>query len=189
LARGSHPTKGNYKQQLMRGEKVPTKEAKERVDNWLWDSEILRVFVDASEIKNSGIFGLGAIFVGQGTTILKSKKHYNQSMKRVNVYAEIAAIEFALMQLEKVVGAKFYLPLKVLIYSDWNAVDKLKDKTIMTNRISAINAIAEKINERRIQFLKAHPEIDLEIAYLGEEKKFNPFYISSHNAARQAIGI
>lgn len=189
MAKGNHHTKGNYKQQLMRREKVPTKEAKERFDSWLWDSEILRVFADASELKNQGIFGLGAIYVGQGVTLVKSKKHYNQAMRRMNVYAEIVAVEFALTLIDQVMSDHFQQPSKVIIYSDWNEVEKLKDKTIMTYRIPAIKAIAEKINERKLQFFKAHPEVDLEIAYLGEEKKFNPFYVSSHNAGRAAIGL
>lgn len=59
----------------MRREKIPTKEAKERFEDWLWDREVMRVFVDTSELKQQGIFGLGAIFVGQGGTIVRSKRH------------------------------------------------------------------------------------------------------------------
>lgn len=60
----------------MRRGKIPTKVAKERFEDWLWDKEVLRVFVDASELKQQGVFGLGVIFVGQGSTLVKSKKHY-----------------------------------------------------------------------------------------------------------------
>ncbi|WP_339216992.1 hypothetical protein [Ornithinibacillus sp. FSL M8-0202] len=40
---------GNRKQQLMKRETIPTKEAKERAENWLFDNDTLRVFVDASD--------------------------------------------------------------------------------------------------------------------------------------------
>ncbi|MCM3362980.1 MULTISPECIES: hypothetical protein [Niallia] len=182
---------GNYKQQLMRRKKAPTKEAKERFDSWLWDSETLRVFVDGSELQGSGgIFGLGVVFVGQGLTIVKSKKHYNQAMRKRSVYAEVVAVEFALMLVEKVVGKEFDQPSKVLIYSDWNGIDRLKETDILIKRNPTINTVAEKINEKKLLFLKSYPTIELDISYMGAElKKFNPFYRASHNAARKAIGM
>lgn len=150
----------------------------------------MRVFVDGPELKKQGIFGLGAIYVGQGSTIVKSKKLYNQAMISVNVYAEIAAVEFALTQLEKVMGNEFSQPLKILLYSDWNEVEKLQDILLMTKRIPAINAIAEKINKGKKQFLSTYPEVELDITYISkEEKRYNPYYIGAHNAARHAIGI
>lgn len=189
MGKVNYHSMGNYKQQLMRRKKAPTKEAKERFERWLWDSEILRVFVDGSELKNSGVFGLGIIFVGEGTTLVQSKKHYEQEMRKVNVYAEILAVEFALTQIEKVVGKEFQ-PEKVQIYSDWSEVDKLVETAMLTKRMPAINAVAEKINERKLMFSKAYPTIELDISYMGEElKKFNPFYRASHNAASKAIGI
>lgn len=190
MGKVNYHSMGNYKQQLMRRKKAPTKEAKERFERWLWDSETLRVFVDASELQGYGIFGLGVVFVGQGSTIVKSKKHYNQAMRRMNVYAEIAAVEFALTQVEKVVGKEFNHPSKVLIYSDWNGVEKLEETVMLTKISPMVNAVAERINEKKILFFKSFPTIELDIVYMEEEmKKFNPGYQASHNAARKAIGI
>jgi ribonuclease HI len=181
-------SKSINKHQLLNRKEIPAKE-KETFDDWLWDQETLRVFVDGSELKNRGIFGLGAIYVGQGTTVVISKKHYNQAMKRVNVYAEIVAVEFALEKMEKVISGNFQNPSEIIVYSDWNEIDKLKESAMFTNRITAINAIAEKINERKHQFLAAHPEVELDISYLGEGRKYNHFYLGAHNAARKIIGI
>lgn len=190
LVKRNYHTKGNYRQQLMRWQKKPTKGARERFESWLWDSEVLRIFADASELQQQGIFGLGVIFVGQGTTLVKSKKHYNHSMRKVNVYAEILAVDFALSNVEEVLINEFCLPSKVLIYSDWDEVDKLNDSPMITKGNSAINAVAERINEKKSLFSISNPTVELEILSMDkEEKVFNPFYKGSHNAARRVIGI
>jgi len=183
-------TKGIYKQQMMRKEKVPPKEAQDRVERWLWDEETLRVFVDCSELKEQGIFGIGVIFVGQGTTMVKSKKHYNQSMKKMNIYAELVAVEFALTQLDKIWDVDFHLPSRIIVYSDWNKIEKLNRTTMISKRHLPMNTIAERINERKLHFSKSHPTVELSISYMNEgQKRYNPFYMASHNASRKAIGI
>src|SRR5690625_1011277 len=101
-------SRGIYKEQLMRKSKAPTKEAKKRAEDWLWDDDIIRVFVDASELLYQGICGIGVIFVGQGLTLVKSSKHYNQTMRQMNIYGEIVAVDYALMQLMKVLKEEFY---------------------------------------------------------------------------------
>ena len=182
--------RGNYKQQLMRRAKSPTKEAKIRFEDWLWDKEVLRVFVDASELRYQGIFGLGVIFVGQGNTLVKSKKHYNKAMKKVNIYGEILAVEFALIEVNKVLDNCFEKPSKIIIYSDWNQVDRLKETSILTKRIHIINDVAERINEKTLLFVNLHPNVELEILYMKiEEKKYNPFYKGAHNASKKVIRI
>ncbi|MGG3691798.1 hypothetical protein [Heyndrickxia ginsengihumi] len=190
MARGYYLSKGMTKKKLIKMESVPTKESKERIESWLWDSEVLRVFVDASELKNQGIFGFGVIFVGQGATLVRTKKHYNQAMRKVNVYAEIAAVEFALTQVEEVVGNEFDQPSKILIYSDWNEVDKLKETAMLTKRVPEINAIAKKINEKKLLFTISHPTVELEILYMGDEmKKHNIYHRGAHNFSRKVIGL
>lgn len=190
MARKNYYSMVNNKQQLMRRAKAPTKEARERFENWLWDREVLRVFVDASELHQKGIFGLGAIFVGQGTTLVKSKKHYNNTMKRINIYAEILAVEFALVEVNNVMDISFDEPSKVLIYSDWNQIDRLQETTMLTKKIPTINDIAERINEKKQMFSNLHPKIELEVLYMSEgEKKYNPFYKGAHNASKKAIGL
>lgn len=189
MERKNYYLRGNYKQQLMRKAKAPTKEARIRFESWLWDKEVLRVFVDASELHYQGIFGLAAIFVGQGSTLVKSKKHYNKSMKKVNIYGEILAVEFALMEVKNVLGS-FEQPSKIEIYSDWNQIDRLKETSMLTKRIPTINDVAERINEMKLLFEYLQPNVELEILYMRtEEKKYNPFYKGAHNASKKVIGI
>ncbi len=189
MLRGNHNSKGIYKQQMMRKEKVPTKEAKERAEEWRFDNETLRVFVDASELSPfQGIFGLGVCFVGQGETNVKSKKHYNTSMKTMNVYAEAVAIEYALDLLNKAINSYMNLPLRVIVYSDWNEIDNLSSKVKIT-KIHAINAVAEQIKVKKSHFVDSYPMIELEIAYMDKDlKRFNPYFRASHNAARKVFG-
>ncbi|CDO04282.1 hypothetical protein BN988_02836 [Oceanobacillus picturae] len=175
---------GNRKQQLMRREKVPTTEAKERAEKWLFDNETLRVFVDASELNYQGIFGLGVCFVGQGKTLVKSKKHYNLPLKTNSVYAEIVAIDYALDLLKKVMCYRFDQPLKVVIYSDCIGISSLESKPELT-RQPAINELAEQI-KKKYQF---NSITELEISYMDKGlKRYNPYYRAAHNASRKLFG-
>lgn len=176
---------GNRKQQLMRREKTPTKEAKERAEKWLFDNETLRVFVDASEFNYEGIFRLGVCFVGQGETNVKTKKHYNSALKTNSIYAEVAAIDYALDLLKKVMCNCLDEPLRVVIYSDWVGINSLESKPELT-RHPAINELAEQIKKKKYQF---NSITELEISYMDKGlKRYNPYYRAAHNAARKLFG-
>ncbi|NRG46225.1 hypothetical protein HRF87_15870 [Bacillus sp. CRN 9] len=176
---------------LHREQKVPPKEARERADNWLWDQEILRVFVDASELKRQGIFGLGAIYVGQGCTFVKSKKQYNSSMQTVSIYGEIMAVDFALKHLDCILNDKLIaIPSKVIINSDWNGIDLVHEENMLLEKFPIINDVAKRINKKMELFSLSNPDIDLIVSSLNsDEKRYNPFYRAAHNASRKAIGL
>jgi len=111
-------------------------------------------------------------------------------MRRVNVYAEIVAVDFALTLIYQVIDKHFQQPSKIIIYSDWNEIDKLKDTTMITKKLHTINAVAKKINVMKFLFLSSYPTIELDISYMDEEeKRYNPFYKAAHNASRKVIGI
>lgn len=187
-----HQENGNGKKgALHREQKIPPKEARERADNWLWDQETLRVFVDASELKRQGIFGLGAIYVGQGCTFVKSKKQYNSSMQTVSIYGEIMAVDFALKNLDFILNEKLIaVPSKVIINSDWNGIDLVYDEDILLEKFPLINDVAKRINKKMELFSLSNPDIDLIVSSLNsDEKRYNPFYKAAHNASRKAIGL
>lgn len=95
-----------------------------------------------------------------------------------------------MIQLGQVIDNQFKQPSKVYIYSDWSEIKNIKEKTILDNKIPAINTLAKNINEMRNKFLLIHSAMELEIFYMSiEEKKYNPFYKGAHNAAREIIGI
>ncbi|WP_157081445.1 hypothetical protein [Neobacillus soli] len=151
------------------------------------DEEVLRIFVDASELNYQGIFGQGACFVGQGEVITKCKKHYNLLMKKQNVYAELAAIGFALEQLLAMHKQGCAIKPEILIYSDIPLVDYLNGTKEITKNKS-INIIAKKIWDLKQEFEDKLPSINLQIKNMDPElKKFNPFYKAAHNEARKAI--
>lgn len=188
MSRTNHNSKGIFKQQMMRREKSPTREATERAEEWLFDNETLRIFVDASELNYQGIFGLAVCVVGQGETIVHSKKHYNQKMKKMNVYAEAVAIDYALDLLHKTINNYTNQPLRVIVYSDWKEVDNLDTKPDLT-KIPAINEVVERIQVKRSRFAYSQEIIGLEIGYMGKElKRYNPYFRASHNAARKILG-
>lgn len=176
---------------LHREQKVPPKEARERADNWLWDQEVLRVFVDASELKRQGIFGLGAIYVGQGCTFVKSKKHYNSSMQTVSIYGEIMAVDFALQHLDFLLNNnQITVPSTVIINSDWNGIGLVHDENMLLEKYPTINEVAKRINKKLELFSLSNPDLDLIVSYLNsDEKRYNPFYKAAHNASRKAIGL
>ncbi|WP_144461030.1 hypothetical protein [Siminovitchia fortis] len=180
--------KGIYKQSLIRKERIPPVEAKTRAEDMLWDEECLRIFTDASELMRQGIFGLGICFIGQGQTSVKSKKHYNPSMKAVNVYAELVAVEFAVDELLKAIHNNNHaLPSRIRILSDWNEVEKLKITSKITKN-NAINKVAERINEKTKRFSALYPDFDLDLTFIGkDERRYNPYYTAAHNAAKKII--
>jgi len=187
-----HQENGNGKKgALYREQKVPPKEARERADNWLWDQETLRVFVDTSELKRQGIFGLGAIYVGQGCTFVKSKKQYNSSMQTVSIYGEIMAVDFALKHLDCILNDKLIaIPSKVIINSDWNGINLVHEENMLLEKFPIINDVAKRINKKMELFSLSNPDIDLIVSSLNsDEKRYNPFYRAAHNASRKAIGL
>ncbi|WP_156292114.1 hypothetical protein [Oceanobacillus salinisoli] len=184
MAKADFSSKGDYRQKLMRKERVPTKEARERAEGWVLDDEVLRFFVDASELKEQGIFGLGVCIVGQGETRVESKKHYNSAMKKQNTYAELVAVHYALELLPHILRGKIALPENIIVYSDWNEVGRLKETSEITKN-KMTNELAKQINEKKESFIERRPGIGLEVSYMSKDlKKWNPYYKAAHNAAR-----
>jgi ribonuclease HI len=154
----------------------------------LWDEDVLRVFVDTSEIENQGIFGLGVCFVGQGEVIIKSKKYYNLSIRKQNQFAELIAIIFALEQLNTLLKQHSFIPSEVIVYSDLILIDKLSEPNKLTKN-ELINELIYQINEQRQYILSSYPNININIVSMKKsDKRYNPFYKAAHNAARKIIG-
>lgn len=180
--------KGVYKQYLMKSQIRPPDDAKQKAEEMVYDEKVLRIFVDASELKFQGIFGLGVCFVGQGEVIVKSKKQYNQSMKTQIVYAELSAIVFALEQLINMLQETSKTLSHIIIFSDLTLVEQLNMTSDLTNNQS-INLIANQIRNLWGEFPKYQYGGKLEVQSMKQDfKKYNPFYKAAHNAARKIIG-
>lgn len=83
----------------MRREKMPTKEVKERFEDGFWVCDVLRVFVDASELKKQRIFGLGVILCWPRKYISIIKKALQSFYEKINLYSKLVAEKFAMIQL------------------------------------------------------------------------------------------
>ncbi|PEQ92935.1 hypothetical protein CN481_14185 [Bacillus sp. AFS006103] len=180
--------KGINKQYLMKSQIKPPDDAKQRAEEMVYDEDVIRIFVDASELKFQGIFGIAVCFVGQGEVKVKSKKQYNQSKKRQIIFAELSAIVFALEQIITMYKEECKIPPEIIIYSDLTLLDQLSGTCNLTKNRS-INLIVNEIRNLCIEFLKYHPGINLQIQTMKKGlKRHNPYYKAAHNAARKIIG-
>lgn len=181
------PQRINTKQYLIKDSVKPPEAAKIRAKRMVDDNDVIKVFVDASELNFQGTFGLGVCIVGQGDVKVRSKKHYNMAMKTHIVYGELQSIAFALMELEKLVADKKITPYKIEIFSDCVIVDSLKMENKLTS-IESINTIAMEVVSLWDAFEQEYAEINIQIETMKIElKRYNPFYKAAHNAARKAL--
>lgn len=181
------PHSVNTKQYLIKDSVKPPEAAKIRAKKMVDDNDVIKVFVDASELNFQGTFGLGVCIVGQGDVKVRSKKHYNMAMKTHIVYAELQSIALAIRELNKLVINKKITPVKIEIYSDCVIVDRLKVDNKLTS-IEMINEVATEVLFLWEDFEQKHKSISLQIETMnGDLKRYNPFYKAAHNAARKSL--
>ncbi|MET1249044.1 hypothetical protein ABWW58_09675 [Sporolactobacillus sp. STCC-11] len=180
-----HYEANNRQQVFLNTFAVPSAKARQRSENFKWSTDTLFIFVDASELNSSGIFGLASCFVGQGEVIVKSRKHYAQLFKKQNSYAEYAAIWFAIQTLFAVIKQKHQKPDHVILFSDFVHPE---DLTIVSAEKNRLNPIIEKIIFSKNTFLSLHPQIKLTFELMTKElKRHNPYYRAAHNASRKIL--
>jgi ribonuclease HI len=179
-------SKSINKQYMLPQYKTPPNERKKEIDSIYYDPHIIRVYVDASELKNQGIFGLGAAFVGNGEVVVKSKKEYHSKLKGQIWYGETRAICHALEILTKLISNPISASA-VQVYSDLELVQSLDEENNNRTKLiikEQISLSLEKLDKYQCNFHS------IELLFLNnKEKKFNPYYTAAHNAARQILGI
>lgn len=162
-------------------EKPPSEERKKEIENRLWDPSVLRVYCDCSihpvslfqggRLRYQRKVGIAAVFVYDGSVTVKSKACAS-SKGDGSVYGEMEALLFALSELpaflESLIVNK---PDSVYIYSDLKQFEYFKRLFGIDDR------------------LKDFSPLPVAVEYLGEDKRYNPFYTVAHNAARKSIGI
>lgn len=179
-------SKSSNKQYMLPEYKVPPNTRRQVINDILFDQEIIRCYVDASELKMQGVFGLGMTLVGNGEVLVKSKKEYHQNLRGNNWYGETRAICYALEILPTLISS-FPNTNKIEIYSDLSLIQSLKEETKNKTKLfvkEQVELYLMKFQEEQIKnFL-------LEFLFLSNnEKKYNPFYTAAHNAARKIIGL
>jgi hypothetical protein len=167
--------------------KIPTEAKREEVENIFFDSRTMRIYVDASEINKQGIFGLGAIFVGDGHITVESKKVYKPDLKGQMWFAETMAICHALDLIPKIIIKEFENISGIFLFSDLQMLQSINEKTKNQTKLFVI----EQVESSLIRLNKRlESTLTIEIHYLDREKKrYNPYYVAAHNASRKIIGL
>jgi ribonuclease HI len=171
---------------LSRNKKRPDKKRINEMKDLLWDNQTVRVYCDCSISQDGKVAGLASSFVGLGSTIVKSNKHYSLA-PMTNLENELRAIIFSLKELSSYFSKKedeLQLPNKVLIYSDLAQITDGLSGRIWAKKPKLkilIDEILEKQNELSVGIM-------IDILYLeSSEQKYNPYYSSAHNASRKII--
>lgn len=184
-ARGFRPTHGRNQQFLMNEYNAPPIERRLQIEAYRLDTETFRVYTDASELEKKGIFGLAFACVGNGGVIVRSKKYYNQGICGKNPFAEIAAVSFAIQELTDIKQSEYNDIEDAYILSDINWIDNYENSK--WSRDPDKSDFIKSITANKRTFEKQFPDVQLSISYIGEDKRYNPFYKAAHNAARKIL--
>jgi ribonuclease HI len=177
---------GVNKQYLINDFKKPTIQRRKEIEDYRFDNKLYRVYTDASELQNQGIFGLAFSFVGGGNIIVKSRKYYNQLYRENNVFAEIIAISFAINSLEDIFMDNKTYPEEVRILSDIKWIEQLEDSNWKNHPTKS--QVLETVLESKTKFQSQYENKKLSILYIGKgDKRYNPYYTAAHNASRKVL--
>jgi ribonuclease HI len=171
---------------LTQNKKRPSATRVIEMKDLLWDNETVRIYCDCSVSQDMKVAGLAATYIGFGSSLVKSKKHYSL-VPMTNLENELRVILFSLEELYsylKSMDNEMKKPSKVSVYSDLaQIIDGLSRKIWLKkpNLSILIDDILEKQKE-------LSNKIPVDILYLeSSERKYNPYYSSAHNAARKII--
>lgn len=143
----------------------------------------MAIFCDCSILNNTRCAGIAACFVGKGMAYLLSQKLERKNVGK-SIFSELLAVRFALEALPNILDKyKLWKPSRVVIYSDVEAIGSF-----------IYRGIGKKLYMRRVideikQLMESFCDLfDVEIRYIGEQRKYNIFYNATHSASRRVIG-
>lgn len=173
---------------LSRNKKRPDSKRINDMKDLLWDTETVRIYCDCSISQDMKVAGLAATYIGFGSSLVKSKKHYSL-IPMTNLENELRVIVYSLENLSTYLSGKadeMQRPNKVLIYSDLAQITDGLSGRIWTKK-PTFKILIDEILEKQTKLSKTIP---VDILYLeSSERKYNPYYSSAHNAARKIIKI
>ncbi|MQR94192.1 hypothetical protein [Fictibacillus phosphorivorans] len=163
---------------------VPEK-LKEMIYHQYFSRDILYIYCDMSMIVNYSTMTIACSYVSNGNVQVKQQYVYPpQDSINKNIYGEIKAVIFALTHFEKYIGNC----TNVIIYSDVKAIEAFLKKDSSFKKGTSLLKLQ---NEMLLIYERArskHPQKTITIQYLiPEQKTFNPFYRSAHNAAKNLL--
>jgi hypothetical protein len=80
---------------LTRNKKRPVSTRVNEMKDLLWDNETVRIYCDCSISQDMKVAGLAATYIGFGSSLVKTKKHYSL-VPMTNVENELRVIVFSL---------------------------------------------------------------------------------------------
>ncbi|MGI8386608.1 hypothetical protein [Robertmurraya sp. P23] len=163
-------------------EKVP-ENIKGLIYDQYYSKETMYVYCDMSMKPGYTTMAISCSYIKEGTVIVKHQYIYppEESFKK-NIYGELKAIIFALSNYKKYIGSC----KSMVIYSDVFNIEKILIKEITFKKSKSLKIVQDElINLYKVSGNKINSKC-IEIKYLTEElKRYNPFYKSAHNAARE----
>jgi hypothetical protein len=150
-----------------------------------YDKDTLSVYCDASIRNDRRLIGIACSYISNGFIIVKHQ-YVQPPSNRANVssyYAEIKGVMFALNFFGNYKG----ICSEVVIYSDLRDIERMLSEAIFYKKNMELEQIRKELKQL-YKLKKAEYGEKLQIKYLTiEKRKFNPFYRSAHNAARNLI--
>lgn len=163
----------------------PSPERQAEIEDYLYDRETMRVYCDCSASHSLKAFGIAATYVYDGAVLVRSRQARDPSQQLQPTYGELLALQYAVERCASMVSKTLSVPESIVIYSDVDHIEHLlsteSEDMFGSSQIHEIQAARER-------FTQKWPTVSLSVCYLPpEEQKHNPWYTSSHNAARKAI--
>lgn len=153
-----------------------------QINETLNNTQEISVYCDCSQLIGKPFIGVSACYVGEGK--VQTEAAEIETNIDSSTYAELLAIKYALEKLPKISEHYDYSPKRYKIYTDVDVIDSymqghLLKKPYMKETIQSIKDMISALSSK---------EIDIDIAYLGNDPRHFYFHKSAHTASRKAIG-
>lgn len=159
---------------------------KEMVYNQYLSNDTLYVYCDSSAIKELKHMTIACAYVQNGTVLVKHQiVNLPHDCWHKNIFAELKAVTFALTHFEKYMDR---LCKKVIIFSDVDDIEGFVSNNITFKKNVSLKKLQSELILLFQKAKRKNPNILIEIRYLPiEEKKYNPFAKTAHNAASRLL--
>lgn len=164
-------------------------EMKEMVYQQFYCRDSLYIYCDMSMNTDRNIMSVACSYVSNGTVVVKHQLVYPpKDCINKNIFGEIKSIIFALTNFEKYMGRNIDEIKSIVILSDINFIEDLLLQEPYFRKNSSLNNIQTEMKLLFRKMQNKYPIKNISIKYLQQDQKsFNPFYKSAHNAAKSLL--
>lgn len=161
-------------------------ELKRMIHEQYLSHDSLYVYCDCSVNTNLMQMSVACSYVCSGRVIVKQQYVYPpQDCIDKPMYGELKSIVFGLTHYEKYLmpGCK-----KVIFFSDVDDIQRILHNEVPFKRNTSLQKVKSELILLYQKMKKKNPNLTIDVRYLStEEKIFNPFHRSSHNAAKKML--